>query len=33
LQTGALLVFGLIAVIDAKPAALVVTIALAPTAD
>ena len=33
LQTDALLVFGLIAVIDAKPAALVVTISLAPTAN
>ena len=33
LRTDALLVFGLIAVIDAKPAALVVTISLAPTAN
>ncbi len=33
LQTDALLVFGLIAVIDAKPAALVVTIALTPTSN
>ena len=32
LRTDALVVFGLIAVIDAKPAALVVAIALAPTA-
>jgi Transposase DDE domain len=32
-QTDGLLVFGLIALIDAKPAALVVTIALAPTAN
>ena len=31
LQTDALLVFGLIAVIDAKPAALVVTIGITPT--
>ena len=33
LRTDALLVFGLIAVIDAKPAALVVTISLATTAN
>ena len=33
LRTDALLVFGLIAVIDAEPAALIVTIALAPTAN
>ena len=33
LQTDALLVFGLIAIIDAKPAALVVTIAITPTAN
>ena len=33
LQIDALLVFGLIAVIDAKPAALVVTIGLAPTVN
>ncbi len=33
LRTDALLVFGLIAVIDAKPATLVVTIGLAPTAN
>ena len=33
LPTDYLLVFGLIAVIDAEPAALVVTIALAPTAN
>ncbi len=33
LQTDALLVFGIIAVIDAEPAALVVTIGLAPTAN
>ena len=33
LRTDALVVFGLIAVIDAEPAALVVTIALAPTAN
>ena len=32
LRTDALVVFGLIAVIDAEPAALVVAIALAPTA-
>ena len=32
-QTDALLVFGLIAVIDAKPAALVVTIGITPTAN
>ncbi len=33
LQTDSLLVFGLIALIDAEPAALVVTISLAPTAN
>ncbi len=33
LQTDSLLVFGLIALIDAEPAALVVTIRLAPTAN
>jgi hypothetical protein len=33
LQIDALLVFGLIAVIDAKPAALVVTIGLAPAVN
>jgi len=33
LRTDALLVFGLIAVIDAKPAALVVTIGITPTAN
>ena len=33
LQTNSLLVFGLIALIDAEPAALVVTIRLAPTAN
>ena len=33
LRTDALLVFGLIAVIDAEPAAVVVTLALAPTAN
>jgi hypothetical protein len=33
LRTDVLLIFALIAVIDAKPAALLVTIALAPTAN
>jgi transposase len=33
LQTDSLMVFSLIAIIDAEPAALVVTIALAPTAN